>query len=93
MESILTPDLIRATARCYTRQELLEKLRDACERLGSGSLITTAASGTGTSYTRTITLSPADAVALYEAAIQYLDSTTTPESTLTTRHFISHPCY
>jgi hypothetical protein len=93
MSTSLTPDLIRATARIYSRVELLAKLREASEKLATGTLITQATSGTGTGYTRTITLSPADAVELYEAAIQYKDGETTPESTLTTHHFTSRPLY
>lgn len=93
MSTELTPDLIRATARIYSREELLAKLREACEKLATGTLITQATSGTGTGYTRTITLSPAAAVELYEAALQYKDAETTPESTLTTHHFTSRPLY
>lgn len=93
MSTALTPDLIRATARIYSRAELLAKLREACEKLATGTLITQATSGTGTGYTRTITLSPADAVELYESALRYKDAETTPESTLTTHHFTSRPLY
>lgn len=93
MSTLITPDLIRATARLYSREELLEKLREAFEKLSTGSLITQATSGTGTGYTRTITLPPADAVALYEAALQFKDAETAPEATITTHHFTSHPCY
>ncbi len=93
MSTLITPDLIRATARLYSREELLEKLREAFEKLAAGSLITQATSGTGTGYTRTITLPPADAVALYEAALQFKDAEDTPESTITTHHFTSRPLY
>lgn len=93
MSSLITPDLIRATARIYSREELLAKLREACEKLATGTLITQATSGTGTGYTRTITLPPSAAVELYEAALQYKDAETTPEATITTHHFTSRPIY
>ena len=93
MSTLITPDLIRATARIYSHEELLDKLREACEKLATGTLITQATSGTGTGYTRTITLPPAAAVELYEAALQYKDGETTPEATMTTHHFTSRPLY
>lgn len=93
MPTVITPDLIRATARAYTEQELTDKLRAALAALEKGTIITQATSGTGTGYTRTITLSPADAVALYEGALQYKAGEVAPEDTLTTHHFISRPIY
>ena len=62
---------IRAYAENYTLAELKDKLRAAMEQLATGGVITQAASGGGTSYTRQITMSPADAVELYQAAIDY----------------------
>lgn len=61
---------IRAYAENYTLTELREKLRAALEALSTGSVITQAATGGGTSYTRQIVMSPADAVELYQAAIE-----------------------
>ena len=62
---------IRAYAENYTLPQLKDKLREAMQKLDTGGEITQAASGGGTSYTRQITMSPADAVELYQAAIDY----------------------
>lgn len=62
---------IRAYAENYTLPQLKDKLREAMEKLDTGGVITQAASGGGTSYTRQITMSPAEAVELYQAAIDY----------------------
>ncbi len=62
---------IRAYAENYTLPQLKDKLREAMQKLDTGGVITQAASGGGTSYTRQITMSPADAVELYQAAIDY----------------------
>lgn len=61
---------IRAFAENYTLSELRAKLKAAMEALATGSVITSAATGGGTSYTRQIVMSPADAVELYQAAIE-----------------------
>lgn len=67
----ITDVQIRAYAENYTLAELKDKLREAMQKLDTGGVITQAASGGGTSYTRQITMSPADAVELYQAAIDY----------------------
>ena len=67
----ITDAQVRAYAENYTLPQLRDKLREAMERLDAGGVITQAASGGGTSYTRQITMSPADAVELYQAAIDY----------------------
>lgn len=67
----ITDAQIRAFAENYTLPQLKDKLREAMQKLDTGGVITQAASGGGTSYTRQITMSPADAVELYQAAIDY----------------------
>ena len=67
----ITDAQIRAYAENYTLPQLKDKLREAMQKLDTGGVITQAASGGGTSYTRQITMSPADAVELYQAAIDY----------------------
>ncbi len=67
----ITDAQIRAYAENYTLPQLKDKLREAMQELDTGGVITQAASGGGTSYTRQITMSPADAVELYQAAIDY----------------------
>ena len=67
----ITDAQIRAYAENYTLPQLRDKLREAMELLATGGVITQASTGGGTSYTRQITMSPADAVELYQAAIEY----------------------
>lgn len=67
----ITDAQIRAYAENYTQEQLKDKLREAMAALDTGGVITQAATGGGTSYTRQITMSPADAVELYQAAIDY----------------------
>ena len=67
----ITDAQIRAYAENYTLGELRKKLKEAMEALATGSVITQANTGGGTSYTRQIVMSPADAVELYQAAIEY----------------------
>ena len=65
----VTTAQIRAYAENYTLAELKAKLREALEALSTGSVITQASTGSGTSYTRQIVMNAADAVELYQAAI------------------------
>lgn len=67
----ITDAQIRAYAETYTLAELRDKLKAALEALSTGSVITQASTGAGTSYTRQIVMNPADAVELYQAAIDY----------------------
>lgn len=67
----ITDATIRAYAENYTLRQLQAKLREAMELLATGGVITQAATGGGTSYTRQIIMSPAEAVELYQAAIDY----------------------
>lgn len=67
----VTDTQIRAYAENYTLAQLKDKLREALEALATGSVITQAATGGGTSYTRQIVMQPGDAVELYQAAIDY----------------------
>lgn len=65
----ITSAIIRSFAALHTLEELQAFLALAHEDLMRGSVITTASSGAGTSYARTITLPPAEAVELYQRAI------------------------
>lgn len=67
----ITDAQIRAYAEHYTVPQLEEKLRAAMEALSTGGVITQAATGSGTAYTREIIMSPAEAVELYQAALDY----------------------
>lgn len=68
---IITSTIIRSFAASYTLPELREKLTHAQEELTKGSTITSVTSGAGTGYSRTITLPPAEAVELFQRAIDY----------------------
>lgn len=81
----ITDAQIRAYAENYTLPELKDKLRQAMEALATGSVITQAATGGGTSYTRQIVMQPGDAVELYQAAIDY--KTGRNMSRVTVEHF------
>lgn len=70
----ITDTLVRAIARVYTTEQLRQKLTAAAELLGSGSVITQAATGSGTSYTRQLTMTPDEAVELYQLALDYREN-------------------
>lgn len=65
----ITDAQIRAYAENYTLAELRAKLKEALAALSTGSVITQASTGAGTSYARQIVMTPAEAVELYQAAI------------------------
>lgn len=67
----ITETILRAYATRYTVQELQRMLNDAMDKLGTGSVITSASTGAGTGYTRTVTMTPEEAVELYQQAIDY----------------------
>lgn len=67
----ITKTLIRSIANSYTISELQCKIHEALEKLGTGGVITSAASGGGTSYTRQITGTPDELVELYQRALDY----------------------
>ena len=79
--------MIRAYATRYTRAELVVLRDKAMDALNTGSIITTAATGSGTSYTRTITLRPEDALALYQGALDLLDGTDPAADYTQVEHF------
>lgn len=70
----ITDTLVRAIARVYTTEQLRCKLAAAAEQLGTGGVITQAATGSGTSYTRTLTMTPDEAVQLYQHALDYKEN-------------------
>jgi len=79
--------MIRAYATRYTRAELVVLRDKAMDALNTGSIITTAATGSGTSYARTITLRPEEALALYQGALDLLDGTNTAADFTQVEHF------
>lgn len=79
--------MIRAYASRYSREELVALRDKAMEALNSGSMITQAATGSGTSYTRTITLRAEDALALYQGALDLLDGADTAADWVQVEHF------
>lgn len=62
---------MRAYAATYSAVELRAMLKEAMAKLNTGSVITTASTGSGTGYTRTLTLTPEQAVELYMLCIEY----------------------
>ena len=81
----MTDAQIRAYAENYTLAELRGKLKEALEALSTGSVITQASTGAGTSYTRQVVMNPAEAVELYQAAIDMKTGGTM--SRTVTQHF------
>ena len=79
--------MIRAYASRYTREELTALRDKAMDALNAGSMITTASTGSGTSYTRTITMRAEDALALYQGALDLLDGTDTAGDWTQVEHF------
>ena len=67
----ISDEQIRALAESYSADELRGFLRAALEEQATGSVITSAATGAGTSYSRTITASPEERVRLLQLAIEY----------------------
>lgn len=66
--------IIRSFALTNTAEQLREKLQAAQESLAKGSVITNVSSGAGTGYARTITLPPAEAVELFQRALDLRES-------------------
>lgn len=83
----ITAQMIRAYASRYSREELTSLRDKAMDALNTGSVITAAATGSGTSYTRTITLRPEDALALYQGALDLLDGTDPAADYTQVEHF------
>lgn len=70
----ISDEQIRAMAESYSADELRSMLRSALEEQVKGSVITSAATGAGTSYSRTITGSPGERVRLLQLAIEYKEA-------------------
>lgn len=51
-------------------------LKEAMGKLNTGSVITTANTGSGTGYTRTLTMTPEQAVELYQLCIEFKEGRT-----------------
>lgn len=83
----ITAQMIRAYATRYSREELVELRDKAIDALNTGSIITQAATGSGASYTRTITLKAEDALALYQGALDLVDGTDTASDYTQVEHF------
>lgn len=84
----ITAQMIRAYASRYSRDELVALRDKAMDALSAGSVITSVTSGTGTGYTRTITLRSDEALALYQGAIDLLDGADTSGEMTQTETFI-----
>ena len=67
----ISDEQIRALAESYSAEELRGFLRAALEEQVRGSVITSASTGAGTSYTRTLTGNPGERVRLLQLAIEY----------------------
>lgn len=83
----ITAQMIRAYATRYSREELVELRNKAIDALNTGSIITQAATGSGASYTRTITLKAEDALALYQGALDLVDGTDIATDYTQVEHF------
>lgn len=68
----ITRALIIATATKYTVEQLQQKIEDILTDLeGNGTVITSASTGAGASYSRQIEASRTDMIELYRAALDY----------------------
>lgn len=67
----ITNTIVRAYAASYSAPELRQMLKDALAKLSTGSVITTASTGSGTGYTRTLTLTPEKAVELFQLCLEF----------------------
>lgn len=85
---IITPQMIRAATSRYTREELTALRDKALDALATGSMITAASTGSGASYTRTITLRPEAALSLYQGALDALDGVDPAEGLTQVEHFL-----
>lgn len=83
----ITAQMIRAYATRYSREELVGLRDKAIDALNTGSVITQAATGSGASYTRTITLKAEDALALYQGALDLVDGTDIATDYTQVEHF------
>lgn len=83
----ITAQMIRAYATRYSREELVGLRDKAIDALNTGSMITQAATGSGASYTRTITLKAEDALALYQGALDLVDGTDIATDYTQVEHF------
>lgn len=83
----ITAQMIRAYATRYSREELVGLRDKAIDALNTGSIITQAATGSGASYTRTITLKAEDALALYQGALDLVDGTDIATDYTQVEHF------
>lgn len=67
---IIDETIVRAVADGHSLSELEALRAEALRQLGEGSVIVSASSGGGTSYSREVTMRPDEAVRLYQAAIE-----------------------
>lgn len=68
----ITRALILATATKYTVEQLQQKIEELLTSLeGNGTVITSASTGAGASYSRQIEASRIDMLELYRAALDY----------------------
>lgn len=72
----ITNTIVRAYAATYTAPELRKLLKEAMAKLNTGSVITVASTGSGTGYTRQLTLTPEKAVELYQLCLEHKEGRT-----------------
>jgi hypothetical protein len=72
----ISPTVIRAFAQAYTREQLVTMRAEALQELVQNpSVITSASTGGGASYSQQLQMSAAERAELYQLAIDYLDQT------------------
>lgn len=81
--------VIKALAAKYSVAELTAKRDAAVDALAKGGVVTQVSTGLGTGYTKTLTLSPTEAVELWQSALDYKESGTLP-SCGTVQEFINY---
>ncbi len=66
----ITTELIRATARTYSAEQLRKLIAAAVQQLEQGDVITSANTG-GAGYTRQQRITPQEQIELWESALAY----------------------
>ena len=73
----ITPTIIRAFAQAYSRAQLVTMRAEALqEMVQNPSVITSASTGGGASYSQQLQMTAAERAELYQLAIDYIDQTT-----------------
>ena len=73
----ISPTIIRAFAQAYSRAQLVTMRAEALqEMVQNPSVITSASTGGGASYSQQLQMTAAERAELYQLAIDYIDQTT-----------------